>query len=159
MKRAFFLRTTMVAAAVFLAAGTPAARACQYCRQAYEDPDAGRMVTDNRGGSFSLDGNLGQYQAAPPSLPPPPAELKTAPAPGSVVTNAGDLAAGAPGNVPAVHRPVVLPPPAAAKAPVPSPDRAAGTSVAYWSNLCLLGLVAAGGIFCWRTRRRPPVAT
>lgn len=160
MKRAFLLKITT--AAVFAAVGLPGGRACQYCRQAYEDPEAGRMVTDNRGGSFPLDGSLGQYQPAAPS-----ADLKTAPAPDSVATSASALAvpatAGADAGAPVVHRPVLPPPPSApakvpavvAKAPAPSPDHQVQTAAAHWADIGLLGLVAAGGVFCWRTRRKP----
>ena len=165
MKRTFLLKVT-TAAAVFAAAGLSTGRTCQYCRQAYEDPEAGRMVTDNRGGSFPLNGSLGQYQAVPPS-----ADLKTAPAPDSVATSASALTV--PGtsasnaSAPVVHRPVLPPPPSAvvpvkvsalaAKAPTVSPDRQIQAATAHWADVSLLGLAAAGGVFCWRTRRKPPV--
>ena len=135
---------------------------------ALEDPESGRMITDNRGGSFPLDGAINQYQAAPVS-----ADLKTAPAADSIVTSAAALTASVPpgANTPVVvHRPVLPPPaPVAAaavvalvKAPAPvsaaaakpaPPVSAVNVAIAHWMDACLLGLVAAGGVFCWRTRR------
>ncbi len=112
------------------------------------------MITDNRGGSFPLDASLSQYQAAPVS-----ADLKVAPAADSVATSASALAAAAPV---VVHRPV-LPPPAVVvkKDPVPvvavkkdaAPAATINSVIAHWTDACLLGLVAVGGVFCWRTRR------
>lgn len=114
------------------------------------------MVTDNRGGSFPLDGALNQYQAAPA-----PVDLKVAPAADRVVTSAIALTVPGPSGTVSpvvVHRPVLLPPTpvvAAAKvvpASAPSP-LAANAVLSHWMDACLLGLVAAGGVFCWRTRR------
>lgn len=166
MKRAFFFTAT-AAAAAFTFAAPLTVRACQYCRMALEDPESGRMITDNRGGSFPLDGAINQYQAAPVS-----ADLKTAPAADSIVTSAAALTASVPpgANTPVVvHRPV-LPPPAPIAAAVAAPAKAAASvnvaaakpappvsamnvAIAHWMDACLLGLVAAGGVFCWRTRR------
>lgn len=164
MKRAFSL--TVVALAATLTVASPlTTRACQYCRMALEDPESGRMVTDNRGGSFPLDGALTQYQAAPVSP-----DLKTAPAETSVVTSASALTAPATAGttaLPVVHRSLVPPPAtsvAVAKAPVstppvavatksPAPAPGINTLISHWTDACLLGLAATGGIFCWRTRR------
>ena len=163
MKRALFL-TVVALAATLTATGPLTTRACQYCRMALEDPESGRMVTDNRGGGFPLDGALNQYQAAPVSP-----DLKIAPAEASVVTSASALTVPAPAGttaLPAVHR--SMPPPAAkaTAAKVLAPDRPATVTTAtlapvstpnalltHWTDACLLGLAAAGGVFCWRTRR------
>ena len=148
MKRAF----SCLCAALLLMAAGPAVRACQYCQMAAAgDPEAARLAAQIHGEGFPLEGIINQYAPTAPS-----ANLSAPPAAASVATKASDL----PTTV--IRRATPPPPPAAVKpvsAPVvqmPSlPAAAAGS--AHWADAGLLGLLAVGGLFCWRTRRATTV--
>ncbi len=119
--------------------------ACQYCRMAATDPEAARMAAMMHSGGFPLDATINQFQGVAPA-----AILTAPPASDRVVTSAADL--------PMPVRPVVPPPapakmaaPVAAAKPPPTPVR--------WADVGLLGLLASGSLFYWRTRRvSAPVA-
>ena len=134
-------------AALLLMATRPASRACQYCQMAAAgDPEAARLAAQIHGQGFPLEGIINQYAPVAPS-----ANLTAPPTAASVATKASDL----PTTV--IRR--ATPPPLAAKpAPAPRVDKApplpaAAAGSAHWADAGLLGLLAAGGLFCWRTRR------
>ena len=135
--------------ALVLMGAKPSGRACQYCRMAATDPEAARMAAQIHGGGFPLDATINQFAGIAPA-----ATLTAPPAPDSVATSAADL------PVPAARR--SLPPPPTLpvlkapmlRAPVAVSTREAKTPPPIrWSDAGLLGLAAAGGLFCWRTRR------
>ena len=144
MKRVF----SCLCAALLLVSAGPAVRACQYCQMAAAgDPEAARLAAQIHGQSFPLEGIINRY--APSAAP---ASLSTPPPSASVITQVSDL----PPTV--LRRAAPLPPPVPVKN-VPAPAVAqppvlpitAGSS--HWADAGLLGLLAAGGLFCWRTRR------
>ena len=142
MKRLF---PSLCAALLLMAAG-PAGRACQYCQMAAAgDPEAARLAAEIHGGSFPLDGITSRFAAAVPS-----ANLSAPPTAASVATTASDLPT-------TVLRRATPPPPTAVK-PVPAlavqaPSLPPAAASVHWADAGLLGLLAAGGLFCWRTRR------
>ena len=123
--------------------------ACQYCRMAATDPEAARMAAQMHSGGFPLDATINQFQGIAPA-----AVLTAPPAPDSVVTDAADL--------PTAGRVHPSPPPSVAAVPVRAPAETGAKippAPTRWADAGLLGLCAAGGLFCWRTRRTyAPVA-
>lgn len=146
-----------VLAASFLVGVFPG-RACQYCRMAATDPEAAKMAAQLHAGGFPLDGTLSQFQPVAPS-----ATLVGPPASGSVAMSASDLPVNsrltsakpmgtAVGNKPASPQLVTR---VGADSSVAAPKPTAR----HWADVGLLGLLGAGGWFCWRTRRvSAPVA-
>ena len=132
--------------ALLLVATGPAGRACQYCQMAAAgDPEAARMAAQIHGQDFPLERIINRYAPAAPS-----ANLSRPPSAASVATKASDL----PATV--IRR--AVPPPAVvrgtpAPAPVQTPSLPAAGDSSRWADAGLLGLLAAGGLFCWRTRR------
>ena len=135
-------------AALLLMAAGPAGRACQYCQMAAAgDPEAARLAAQIHGESFPLEGIITRYAPAAPD-----ANLSAPPAAASVATKASDLPT-------TVLRRATTPPPPVVVPPVPAPmlratalpDTTAGST--HWADAGLLGLVAVGGLFFWRTRR------
>ena len=142
-----FLFSCLCAALLLMAAG-PVGRACQYCQMAAAgDPEAARLAAQIHGESFPLEGIITRYAPAAPA-----ANLSAPPAAASVATKASDLPT-------TVLRRATPPPPPAVAPPAPAPMlRAASLPSAtegsgHWTDAALLGLVAAGGLFFWRTRR------
>ena len=134
-------------AVVLLMAAAPASRACQYCQMAAAgDPEAARLAAQIHGESFPLEGIITRYAPAVPA-----ANLSAPPTAASVATKASDL--------PTTVLRRATPPPPAAVPPVPAsmlratslPAATAGST--HWADAGLLGLVAVGGLFFWRTRR------
>ncbi len=120
--------------------GVNAARACKYCwaaEAAAGDMSQQALLAQDQAntapGAFPLDGAISQFKptAAPTALAtPPPA--------GSIATNAADL------------RPAKAPVALKATASVATRPAASG----HFADAGLLGLATAGGVFCWRTRRK-----
>ncbi len=132
-------------------AAAQSARACQYCQLAAAgDPEAARMAAQIHGQAFPLDNVLKRY--APTTAP---AILATPPPVASVVTKAADLPAAAQRRIalaPAASLPVPAKVPPVPSKVAPASPASAGPS-GHWADAGLLGLLAAGGFFCWRTRR------
>ena len=132
-------------AALILQGAPTAARACQYCRMAADDPEMARLAAEMHAktGGFPLDSAVNKFQAITPSA------VLTAPPPtASVTTSAADLPKA---TLPAAttHR---LPP--AAPLPVSTAKAATPASSAdRWANGGLLGLLGLMGFFGWRTRK------
>ncbi len=137
--------------------GASAARACKYCwaaEQAGADYAQQTMLPsgqpDTQSGAFPLDGTISQFKPAAA-----PTALATPPPAGSVVTDAAGLrvavkAPAAPAPAPvqvAIAKPSPVPVQTVAAAPVPPKS-------GHYADAGLLGLAAAGGVFCWRTRRK-----
>ena len=136
--------------ASLLASTVMTGQACQYCRMAATDPEAARMAAQIHSGGFPLDATINQFQGITP-----PAILAAPPAPDSVVTNAADL----PVSPARLHPPAAPVAVAATRVVAPTITPETPVTSARWSNAGLLGLMAAGGLFCWRTRRGfPPVS-
>lgn len=132
-------RRRFVSFVAALVAVAPAARACQYCRQA-ADPEAYRFLTEGRkNGGFPADSGLGGYAVDPGA----PAAL--APAPVATATTRPVPPAGA---LPSPPRIAATPVEAVVTAPV---SRAGFATT--WADVGLLGLGVVGGVFAWRTRR------
>lgn len=129
--------------------------ACQYCEMA-SDPSQNVYLPPTDPSPAPVAGT--QLTAQPPSTPP---VLSAA---SNVATRLSDLPAGTPlaakraaRRLPPTASTTALPPrpltPVAAPATVAnlaSTRRPTGTR---WADMGLLGIVAAGGVFCWRTRR------
>ena len=125
--------------------GVSAANACKYCwaaEAAAGDLSQQALLQQDQAntpaGAFPLDNTIGQFKPAAA-----PAALATPPPAGSIVTNAADLR-------PAATTPVAKVSAVMASAPVAAPVPKSG----HYADAGLMGLVAAGGVFCWRTRRK-----
>ena len=126
--------------------GASAANACKYCwaaEAAAGDLSQQALLQQDQvnasAGAFPLDNTISQFKPAAA-----PAALATPPPAGSIATTAADLRPakiGAP-----VQAPVVSAIAPVAAAPIPKSG--------HYADAGLLGLAAAGGVFCWRTRRK-----
>ena len=128
--------------AVFSLVGAHSAHACKYCwsgenaeaadyaRQAMQAPSAPSQTA----GAFPLDATISQFQPVAPTAASTP------------VTNAADLRAA---RVAATNTT-----PAPVFAPKVTAEFAPRRSAPHYADAGLLGLAAAGGVFCWRTRRQ-----
>ena len=127
--------------------GTSVASACKYCwaaEAAAGDLSQQALLQQDQAnttpGAFPLDNAISQFKPAAA-----PAALATPPPAGSVVTSAADLRPVT--KAPAVQALAVSAPVVAAAAPVPKSG--------HYADAGLVGLAAVGGVFCWRTRRKP----
>jgi hypothetical protein len=123
------------------------AQACKYCRMAADPDTYDATLRGSSSGEARLDAAIDKFS---PTMPT--SDLSAPPAPASIVTRAADLP-------PTVVRPVVAVPPApvpmpmAAAAPIAPAMRSLGVLETHLIDGALAGLAAAGGVFCWRTRR------
>ena len=119
-----------------------AARACQYCALAANDPEMARLAAEMhaKSGGFPLDASLNKFQPGAQS-----AVLNAPPPAASVATRAADLASVVPRRA--------LPPPVARPAAAKPAPQPAQKSTDHWADGGLLGLLGLAGFFGWRTRR------
>lgn len=148
------LLSYLLVACVWLA-GAGLVEACQYCEAAAypREPLTGRNPATTYG-DFPLDRAIGQIAPADPTAPPPGSAITNTPA--GKARAAAILAAA--GGAPVAHATkaggfdgaTVV-----ASAAAPVVPRTAARLPSRVADVGLLGLAAAGGVFCWRTRRKP----